>query len=201
MHHSTQTVMEKAMVIFASPSPPRKKSLISAVSALNADTCDENEDVKSIKSEDATNQSRASTAAASRSSKIDRRLQLSKKRSGGGSTMNMPATAFGGISRVKARGWSLGGDGESSQEGDGSFRSLGSDVVNTLSNVRSKKKRSSLSQPAAEELRSSIRDIAEEDGKNDVSARKRSTLSQPAAIHMAGIMEDEDQSIKSFDSD
>lgn len=198
------------MVIFASPSPPNRKTLVSAVSTINNDASDDNEDVKSIQSYDDGNNSRESTAA-SRSSKIDKRTKeatdrtkLPKKRSGC-STMIMPATAFGGISRGKSLRWALidGQDDKDEDGDDGSSHSLSTDVINALDKARSRHKRSSLSQPAAEETERSTADITVEDDRyNDAtSAKKRSSLTQLAAMQILGIIEDEDLPSNIFDSD
>jgi hypothetical protein len=227
VHIDTQTVMEKAMVIFTAPSPPNRKSLISAVSAIKVinddisiddESSSEQKNTKSNESKDTGECSRASLRNDKRTKiAADRRLQMTKRWSGG-STMNMPATAFNESQQRKTLSWSLDDDDDddedasASQDGEeanggGGRRSRRNSAANTLKST-SRKKRSSLSQPAIQDM---LRNLKENDGeegdKNIVPVRKkRSSLCQPAAMRMMEILEDEndvneESSIDSVDSD
>lgn len=207
VHTDTQIVMEKAMVIFTAPSPPHRKSLTSAVSAIKITKNDDNSvrdesfsehtNTKSINNKDSGNHSRASTSSSNieKRTKIaaDRRSQMVKKWSGG-STMNMPATAFNELPHRKTLSWTLDDDESASQHGEeatGDGRSRSSSVANT-SKLTSRKKRSSLSQPAVLEMLRNLEDDDGEGDRNSLPVRKtRSSLCQPAAIEMMEIIEDE----------
>ncbi|KAL3783818.1 hypothetical protein ACHAWO_009867 [Cyclotella atomus] len=209
VHTDTQIVMEKAMVIFTAPSPPHRKSLTSAVSAIKITKNDDNSvrdesfsehtNTKSINNKDSGDHSRASTSSSNieKRTKIaaDRRSQMVKKWSGG-STMNMPATAFNELPHRKTLSWTLDDDESASQHGeeatgDGGGRSRSSSVANT-SKLTSRKKRSSLSQPAVLEMLRNLEDDDGEGDRNSLPVRKtRSSLCQPAAIEMMEIIEDE----------
>jgi hypothetical protein len=217
VHIDTQTVMEKAMVIFTAPSPPppRKKE-ISVVKSLKSKDDDTDDDgissSESIEKKSITNlgsnllkkrscMNMPASALVTEDSEqpiieIKQRTSLKsndgrrssqsseKKRSNllkQKSTMIMPATAFNGASREsstasqrsrKSLRWSVD-DGEDSQcenkrVDTRSASSLSSSVAGAFNKATQRKKRSSLSQPAAMQIIESIHDADHENAIGSV---------------------------------
>jgi hypothetical protein len=189
MHYvyaDTQIIMEKAMVIFSSPSPVNhRKALVSAISAVKlmkeVDTSEDEEDSSGLSLE---NKSTKDSGSESRSKAAAKRKTTIRNNNRKSSAMAMAATAFDGASSAKssqdesksrltslmeARGnsirWSFGDVGdEGKADNDGvSSRSL-SDSAGALNKAAPRRKRSSLPIPASTGLMESIEG---DEGNND----------------------------------